>query len=85
MNSVMGLFLSMFYQQNLLRVQKMNRRTFNLVAEAANFLYHEGSSRTVGKTLSIEELKTLEATLDLLIEVVQGPCPENQRQISGEV
>jgi len=75
-----GSFRSM---QQMLYAQPFNRKSYNLVQEAVEFAIVIAKDRDNIRALEDIYILALSSSLDLLIEVTQGPCPENQLCISG--
>jgi len=74
--------------QDLLREQP-HAANINLVQEGINLLVlqvsgEQGGTLRVGRMYDLE-LKVVVATIDFIIETMQGPCPENQRLVVGSL
>jgi len=69
--------------QTVLREQSFNRKSFNLVAQVSDFVGLMGKNQMVLRYISDREITTLNLAFDCLIEMMQGPCPENQELIAA--
>jgi len=70
-----GQFISM---QQMLRAQPFNRKTYNLVYYGIELAAAIAKDRSALLRIDDHELQTVDYCLSFLIEVAQGPCPENQ-------
>ena len=64
--------------QDMLRSQPFNRRTYNVIAAVNDLLDALAPRRDIYQTIGMMPYTLLCSTLDVLVECVQGPCPENQ-------
>lgn len=64
--------------QDILRVQSFNRRTYNIIGAVNDLLDTLAPRRDIYESMGMMPYTVLCSTLDLLVESIQGPCPENQ-------
>jgi len=64
--------------QNLLREQKDSAKTFNLVEEALELLSTQGKSLPLVRQMDDHEGELILNSLEFFVEIMQGPCAENQ-------
>ena len=64
--------------QNLIREQTHNLKTFNLLEENTELLSVQAKNLTVVRQFNELEAEVTLSTLEFMVEVVQGPCKENQ-------
>lgn len=69
--------------QNCLRDQSsFKRQTSNLIESAVNLLHCFTTRKDIFRKITPVHISVLIPVLDLLIEIIQGPCPENQLLLS---
>uniref|UniRef100_A0A7S2GQQ6 RyR/IP3R Homology associated domain-containing protein n=1 Tax=Octactis speculum TaxID=3111310 RepID=A0A7S2GQQ6_9STRA len=71
-----------FQLQNLMRVQPHCQRSINLMGEVISLLILQVESAGVLRRLDKDDLSVVEATMEFIIEALQGPCPENQKVVA---
>jgi hypothetical protein len=64
--------------QDILRAQSFNRRTYNILGAVNDLLDALAPRRDIYQSIGMMPYTLLCSTLDVLVECVQGPCPENQ-------
>ena len=64
--------------QTMLREQRFNTKSVNLVQEAVDLLGTLVSSESALRVMRTESMRATCALLKFLVEAVQGPCAENQ-------
>ena len=64
--------------QDVLRDQKFNRRTYNIIGAINDLLEALAPRRDIYQKIGMMPYTLLCSSLDALVESIQGPCPENQ-------
>ena len=64
--------------QDILRVQSFNRKTYNIIEAANDLLDALAPRRDIYESMGMMPYTLLCTTLDMLVESIQGPCPDNQ-------
>ena len=70
--------------QNLLREQKGNLKTFNIVEESVDFLAVLAKTHTVVREFGEFEANLVLPTLTMFVEMMQGPCKGNQDYVAED-
>eukprot|EP00615_Pteridomonas_danica_P011690 CAMPEP_0114330802 /NCGR_PEP_ID=MMETSP0101-20121206/1993_1 /TAXON_ID=38822 ORGANISM="Pteridomonas danica, Strain PT" /NCGR_SAMPLE_ID=MMETSP0101 /ASSEMBLY_ACC=CAM_ASM_000211 /LENGTH=1284 /DNA_ID=CAMNT_0001460933 /DNA_START=3986 /DNA_END=7840 /DNA_ORIENTATION=+ len=70
--------------QNLLRTQPKHRKDINLVGETIKMFTMQAGNDLELRNMEEKEIELLIATMDLLTELLQGPCRGNQEFVTRD-